>query len=184
MATTATAGSSTGTNSKKKSKKKAVELTVEQLEEEILKMKLKEQALREHVVKRRQSVAAARAQEYELRESYRLLAEAFQAAKTERFDIISDFTRQHKATEEELITRCTVLDNTITDLQDQQELSRFAVAETEKERNHIILAKEKELEEQMAKLTEMQEGFRLMLAETQAKMRESLRHHTMSSSST
>ena len=40
-----------------------------------------------------------------------------------------------------------MLDNTITDLQDQQELSRFAVAETEKERNHIILAKEKELEE-------------------------------------
>ena len=157
-------------------KKKGPDLTPEQLEEEILKWKLRELALREQVVKRKAAVAEARAQEFELRESFRMLEEAFQAAKSERFDIISDFTRQHKATEDELIARCTVLDNTITDLKDQQELSKLALQETEKERKHYIDMKDREFDEQAAKMKEMEEGFRQMLSETQLKMRESVKH--------
>lgn len=58
--------------------------------------------------------------------SHRLPSHAFPNAplpppqtQKERFDIISDFTRQHKAMQDELIARITVLENTICDLKDQ-----------------------------------------------------------------
>ena len=90
----------------------------------------------------------------------------------ERFDIISDFTRQHKATEDELIARITVLDSTITDLKDQKELSALAQKETEKERDHYIAMKQREFEEQAKKMKEMEEEFAIMLSDTQNKMTE------------
>jgi hypothetical protein len=117
-------------------------------------------------------VAKSRLEEAELRENLRLLTEAFAECRGERFDIVSDFTRQHKATEDELIARCTILENTITDLKDQQELSRLALTETCKERDQFIAMKQREYDEQERRIKEMDEEFRQMLAETQHRMTE------------
>lgn len=153
-------------------KKNQVVLTEEQIAEETLKTKLRLEALKSTLQRRRELVAGARSEETELREKSRELEEAFQEAKRERFDIISDFTRQFKATEDELIARITLLDSTITDLNDQKELSKLALEETRKERDHYIAMKEREFEEQARKMDEMQEEFRVMLNETQHKMTE------------
>jgi hypothetical protein len=154
--------------------KKAVKevLTEEQVNDEIVKATLREAALKAAYLRRMEDVAQCRAEEMELRESFRLLESAFGDARGERFDIISDFTRQHKATEDELIARCTVLDNTITDLKDQQELSKLALTETQKERDHYIAMKDREHEEQARKMKEMEEEFTVMLRDTQHKMTE------------
>ena len=144
----------------------------EELEEEILRWKLRERALSTLFIKRMEEVDGARAEEEELRLKCQQLSEAYGEAKQERFDIISDFTRQHKAIEDELIARITVLDSTITDLRDQKELSILALKETEKEREQYIAQKQREFEEQEKKMKEMDNEFHIMLSDTQNKMTE------------
>jgi hypothetical protein len=119
-----------------------------------------------------------RGEEMELRESFKLLEGAFGEGRGERFDIVSDFTRQYKATEDELIARCTDLDNAITDLKDQQELAKLALMETQKERDHYIEMKEREYQEQDQRMAEMEDEFRVMLSETQGRMTDAVRHDT------
>lgn len=153
-------------------KKEKVVLTEDQLDEEIVKATLRLNALKTIYMRRVEEVSEARAEEQELREKCKQLEEAFTEAMRERFDIISDFTRQHKATEDELIARITVLDSTITDLKDQKELSLLALKETEKERDHFIALKQREFEEQEKKMKEMEEEFAIMLNDTQNKMTE------------
>lgn len=153
-------------------KKEKVVLTEEQVDTMILRATLREKALKESCARRDAEVKASREEEAELLESFRLLDDALFEAKGERYDVVSDFLRQHKATEDELIARCTVLDNAIADLKDQHELSRLALAETKKERDHYIQMKEVEFEEQEKKMKEMEEEFRVMLTETQTRMTE------------
>jgi hypothetical protein len=146
--------------------------TEEQLDEEIVKATLRLNALKTVYMKRVQEVSDARAEEEELRERCKQLEQAFADAMRDRFDIISDFTRQHKATEDELIARITVLDSTITDLTDQKALSKLALEETIKERDHYIAMKQREFDEQEKKIKEMEEEFAIMLNDTQNKMTE------------
>lgn len=161
-------------------KPKEVPLTEEQLNEEIIKTRLRLTALKSQLTNRMEEVATARAGEMELRQKHKELEDAFKEMVAERFDIISDFTRQHKATEDEMIARITILDSTITDLKDQKELSALALRETIKERDHYIALKQRECEEQERKMKEMEEEFAHMLSETQARMTErveaTLRH--------
>lgn len=145
-------------------------LTEDQLNDEILKASLREKALKTVYMKRMEEVAQCRSEEMELREAFRLLEEAFIDGRQERFDIISDFTRQYKATEDALIGRCTELDNMITDLKDQQELSRLALTETERERDHYSKLKDDEYEDQDKKMKDMEEEFKVMLSVTQDRM--------------
>lgn len=149
-----------------------VVLTEDQLNEEVVKATLRESALKNTLNRKKEEVAKARREEQELRERFMQLEEAYLEAKKERFDIISDFTRQHKATADELIARTTILESTITDLKDQQELSKLALEETKKERDQYIAMKDKEFEEQDHKMKEMDEEFRVMLSDTQNKMTE------------
>lgn len=153
-------------------KKEKVVLTEEQLDAEIIRWTLRQSALKAQYMKRMEDVANCRAEEQELRESFQMLEDAFKEGRGERFDIVSDFTRQYKATEDELIARCTVLDNTITDLRDQQELSKLALTETQKERKHYIEKKDAEFKEQEEKMKQMDEEFQIMLSDTQNKMTE------------
>ena len=153
-------------------KKKDPLPTEAEADDNILKAELRLKALKTMWQNRRQEAAAAREEEDELRTKCNQLEEAFQEAKRERFDIISDFTRQFKATEDELIAYITLLDSSIADLKDQQELSKLALEETRNERDHFISMKEKEYEEQERKMKEMEEEFKLMLNETQNKMTE------------
>lgn len=147
-------------------------LTEAQLDEEILKQELRLKALKNMWQQRRQEVGGAREEEDELRSKCGQLEEAFQEARRERFDIISDFTRQFKATEDELIARITTLDSMITDLSDQTELSTLALEETKKEREHYIAMKQKDFEDQEKKMKEMETEFKVMLNETELKMTE------------
>ena len=153
-------------------KKEKVVLTEDQLAEEITKATLRLNALKSIYVRRLEEVSDARAEEQELREKCKQLEEAYDDVVRERFDIISDFTRQHKATEDELIAHITVLDSTITDLRDQKELSLFALRETENERNQYLEAKQREFAEQEKKMKEMEDEFAVMLTQTQNKMTE------------
>jgi hypothetical protein len=153
-------------------KKEKIVLTEDQLDDEIVKATLRLNALKNIYVRRLEEVAESRAEEQELRERSKQLDDAFTESMRERFDIISDFTRQHKATEDELIARITVLDSIITDLRDQKELSLLALKETEKERDHYIAMKQREFEEQEKKMKEMEEEFAIMLNDTQNKMTE------------
>ena len=151
-------------------KKEKVVLTEDQVDEEIRRAELRLKALEGTLMRRKEEVDMCRREEAELRESFALLDNAFFESRGERFDIVSDFTRQYKATEDELIARCTDLDNGITDLRDQQELSRLALDETKKEREHYIEMKAREFDEQEKKMQEMEDEFRVMLAETQNRM--------------
>jgi len=92
------------------------------------------------------------------------------ATQQRRFDIVSDFTRQHKAMQDALIDRITVLENTACDLRDQRELSRIALEETGKERDLILAQKDAEIEEQERRTADMAEEFERMLRETLTKM--------------
>ena len=153
-----------------KAKQKEPPMTEAQLQEELVKANLRLAALKQQLAGRMEEVAAARAGEMELREKHSELEDAFKEMVNERFDIISDFTRQHKATEDELIARITILDSTITDLRDQKELSALALSETVKERDHYIALKQRECEDQDRKMREMEEEFAHMLSETQSRM--------------
>lgn len=156
---------------KKSKAKKGVEvLTEDQINEELAKAKLRLQALKGSFQTRMEEVASSRAGEMELAGKLEELQDAYKDLMTERFDIVSDFTRQHKATEDELIARITLLDSTITDLKDQKELSTLALRETIKERDHYIALKQREYEEQEKKMREMEAEFTHMLADTQNKM--------------
>lgn len=153
-------------------KKEKIVLTEDQLDDEIVKASLKLNALKTIFSRREEEVRECGAEEKELQERCKQLEEAYGESMRERFDIISDFTRQHKATEDELIARITVLDSIITDLRDQKELSILALKETEKERDHYIAMKQREFEEQEKKMKEMEEEFAIMLNDTQNKMTE------------
>lgn len=153
-------------------KKEKIVLSEDQLDDEIVKSTLRLNALKNVYMRRLEEVSDARSEEQELRERCKQLEDAYNEAMRERFDIISDFTRQHKATEDELIARITVLDSIITDLKDQKELSLLALKETEKERDHYIAMKQREFEEQEKKMKEMEEEFAIMLNDTQNKMTE------------
>ena len=155
---------------KSKAKKGAEVMTEDQVNEELAKAKLRLQALKGAFQTRMEEVASSRAGEMELASKLEELQDAYKDLMTERFDIVSDFTRQHKATEDELIARITLLDSTITDLKDQKELSTLALRETIKERDHYIALKQREYEEQEKKMREMEAEFTHMLADTQNKM--------------
>lgn len=152
--------------------KKVEELEGEKLEDELLRWELRVAELQAVFVRRTEEVEAARAEEQELREKCKQLEEAFAEAKRERHDIVADFTRQQKATEDEMIARITILDSTIADLNDQRELSDLALKETEKERQQLIEMKQREWDEQNKKLIEMEKEFNVMLETTQKKMQE------------
>eukprot|EP01012_Entosiphon_sulcatum_P015358 TRINITY_DN2033_c0_g1_i1.p2 TRINITY_DN2033_c0_g1~~TRINITY_DN2033_c0_g1_i1.p2 ORF type:complete len:132 (-),score=52.93 TRINITY_DN2033_c0_g1_i1:16-411(-) len=117
-----------------------------------------------------------RVEEQELREKVQQLDADYTNAQQKRFDIISDFTRQHKSMQDELIARITVLENTICDLKDQLELSRIALEETRKDKDQIIAQKDKEITEQEQKMVEMSDEFEEMLKETLEKMSERVDH--------
>eukprot|EP00758_Cryptobia_borreli_P002686 Tbor_TRINITY_DN3210_c0_g1::TRINITY_DN3210_c0_g1_i1::g.23749::m.23749 len=154
----------------KKPKKGQVIMTEEQINEEVVKAKLRRTALKACLAERMDETAAIKAAELELAGKHDELETAYKELVVERFDIISDFTRQHKSVEDELISRITLLDSTITDLRDQKELSILAFKETVKEREHYIALKQREFEEQEKKMREMEEEFAQMLSETQNKM--------------
>ena len=141
-----------------------------QLLDTIAKWTLRESALRDQLARRQTQVEVSRREELELRESLRLLTQAFKECRAERYDIVSDFTRQYKATLEELIRVVTTTESTITELKDQQELARIALVETGKERDQFLSLKDREIEEQNKRITEMDEEFHIMIDEMQRRM--------------
>lgn len=136
----------------------------------IAKWTLRESALREQLQKRASQVEASRREEKELRESLKLLSQAFEETRGERYDIVSDFTRQYKATLEELIRVVTTTESTITELNDQQELAKIALLETAKERDHFLALKDQEIDAQNKRIQEMDEEFHIMIDEMQRRM--------------
>eukprot|EP00667_Euglena_gracilis_P020274 EG_transcript_21926 len=161
----------------KKAKEKKPVLSPEEEEgfdkdEILLKTQLQIESLERQFVQRTEEMTQARVEEQELREKCDQLQQDYESTQKERFDIISDFTRQHKAMQDELIARITVLENTICDLKDQLELSRIALEETKKDKDLVIAQKDKEIVEQEQKMTEMAEEFEQMLKDTLEKMSE------------
>uniref|UniRef100_A0A7S1HXZ2 Dynein regulatory complex protein 12 n=1 Tax=Eutreptiella gymnastica TaxID=73025 RepID=A0A7S1HXZ2_9EUGL len=141
-------------------------------EEIFLKTQMQIESMERQFVQRTEEMTQARTEEGELREKCEQLETDYENTQKERFDIISDFTRQHKAMQDELITRITVLENTICDLKDQLELSRIALEETRKDKDQIIAQKDKEIIEQEQKMVEMADEFEEMLKDTLQKMSE------------
>eukprot|EP01002_Notosolenus_urceolatus_P007152 NODE_2904_length_1017_cov_18.764463_g2429_i0.p1 GENE.NODE_2904_length_1017_cov_18.764463_g2429_i0~~NODE_2904_length_1017_cov_18.764463_g2429_i0.p1 ORF type:complete len:258 (+),score=49.69 NODE_2904_length_1017_cov_18.764463_g2429_i0:170-943(+) len=135
------------------------------------------EALERHLVERTEEMHSARREEAELREKVDTLNYDFQMTQKQRFDIISDFTRQHKSMQDELIQRISVLENTISELRDQLELSKVALEETRKDKDQVIEQKNKEIAEQESKMTQMAQEFADMLKETLDKMSERIDHN-------
>eukprot|EP00668_Euglena_longa_P011356 GGOE01013753.1.p1 GENE.GGOE01013753.1~~GGOE01013753.1.p1 ORF type:complete len:236 (-),score=115.15 GGOE01013753.1:80-703(-) len=161
----------------KKAKEKKPVVSAEEEEgfdkdEILLKTQMQIESLERQFVQRTEEMTQARIEEQELREKCEQLQQDYDSTQKERFDIISDFTRQHKAMQDELIARITVLENTICDLKDQLELSRIALEETKKDKDLIISQKDKEITEQEQKMAEMAEEFEQMLKDTLEKMSE------------
>ena len=114
----------------------------------------------------------AHREEQELRERMCQLQADYSAQKNERYDIISDFTRQNKNMQDELIVRINDLESTICNLKDQLELSKIALDEIRHERDQQIKQKEREIGEQSEKMEDMSQEFHAMLKETLEKMNE------------
>eukprot|EP01006_Ploeotia_vitrea_P030993 TRINITY_DN63314_c0_g1_i1.p1 TRINITY_DN63314_c0_g1~~TRINITY_DN63314_c0_g1_i1.p1 ORF type:complete len:190 (+),score=38.39 TRINITY_DN63314_c0_g1_i1:86-655(+) len=142
------------------------------IEEVYLKTQMQIESLERQFMQRTEDMQLSRTYEQELREKSEQLGRDYENAQKERFDIISDFTRQHKSMQDELIARITILENTICDLKDQLELSRIALEETRKDKDQIIAQKDKEIAEQDQKMVEMSDEFEEMLKETLEKMSE------------
>lgn len=143
--------------------------------ESVAKWTLREAALREQLQRRMAQVEASRREEAELRQSLKLLEDAYSECRGERFDIISDFTRQYKSTLEELVRVVVQTDSTKTELSDQRELSSIALVETQKEKEHALSLLDRSLEEQARRISEMDEEFGLMLSEMKQRMEKKVR---------
>eukprot|EP00993_Chasmostoma_nieuportense_P004158 NODE_4843_length_733_cov_18.475248_g4681_i0.p1 GENE.NODE_4843_length_733_cov_18.475248_g4681_i0~~NODE_4843_length_733_cov_18.475248_g4681_i0.p1 ORF type:complete len:212 (+),score=62.35 NODE_4843_length_733_cov_18.475248_g4681_i0:56-691(+) len=150
------------------------------LDEIFLKTQMQIESLERQFVQRTETMTQARIEEQELREKAEQLAEDYGSSQNERFLIISDFTRQHKAMQDELIARITILENTICDLKDQLELSKIALEETRKDKDQIIAQKDKEIVEQEQKMVEMADEFEDMLKDTLEKMSERIENTVQS----
>eukprot|EP01059_Diplonema_ambulator_P020691 TRINITY_DN3455_c0_g1_i2.p1 TRINITY_DN3455_c0_g1~~TRINITY_DN3455_c0_g1_i2.p1 ORF type:complete len:223 (+),score=96.96 TRINITY_DN3455_c0_g1_i2:19-687(+) len=139
---------------------------------QIARATLKKECLEEEYIIRRDKRVAAHQEEQELRERKEQLEADFKAQQEERYDIISDFTRQNKSMQDELIIRINDLESTICDLKDQLELSKIALDEIKNDKDQQIKQKEKEINEQAEKMEDMSQEFHAMLQETLEKMNE------------
>eukprot|EP01064_Diplonema_japonicum_P000154 TRINITY_DN10099_c1_g1_i4.p1 TRINITY_DN10099_c1_g1~~TRINITY_DN10099_c1_g1_i4.p1 ORF type:complete len:235 (+),score=83.22 TRINITY_DN10099_c1_g1_i4:733-1437(+) len=139
---------------------------------QISRANLKKECLEEEYVVRRNLRTEAHQEEQELRERKEQLEADYKAQKDERYDIISDFTRQNKSMQDELIIRINDLESTICDLKDQLELSKIALHEIKNDKDQQIKQKEKEIDEQAEKMEDMSQEFHAMLQETLEKMNE------------
>ncbi|KAJ9439072.1 hypothetical protein DIPPA_25270 [Diplonema papillatum] len=139
---------------------------------QIARATLRKECLEEEYVIRKNNRLTAHQQEQELRERRDQLQVDYKTQKDERYDIISDFTRQNKSMQDELIIRINDLESTICDLKDQLELSKIALDEIISEKDQTIKQKEKEINEQSEKMEDMSQEFHAMLQETLEKMNE------------
>eukprot|EP01028_Stygiella_incarcerata_P007153 TRINITY_DN2934_c0_g1_i1.p1 TRINITY_DN2934_c0_g1~~TRINITY_DN2934_c0_g1_i1.p1 ORF type:complete len:211 (-),score=84.75 TRINITY_DN2934_c0_g1_i1:128-760(-) len=119
---------------------------------------------------RTEEVHRSRAQRQELLERVRQLHDDFETEKKERAEITADMTRQYKAMQKDLIDRINQLEGNIANLKDELELSRIALEQQRKEKDHLISLKEKEIAEQKQKMEDMAIEFGEMLKETLEKM--------------
>eukprot|EP00760_Papus_ankaliazontas_P009302 PhM_4_TR14006/c0_g1_i1/m.13409 len=140
--------------------------TEELLTKSALRVEALEATLQDHV----RELRSAHSEEQELHAKCSELEKDYDAVKQERFDVISDFTRQYKGVQDGLVGRLTQLENTMTDLRDQLDLSKLALSETTREKDQYLAQKEKEIQEQEEKMKEMAKEFDQMLAETLEKM--------------
>jgi len=132
----------------------------------LLKSQIRVESLEATLAQHVKDLRVAHTEEEELRQKCVQLENDYLAVKQERFDVISDFTRQHKALQDELVGRLTHLENTITDLNDQLDLSKLALSETKKEKDQYIAQREKEIQDQEEKMKEMEAEFEQMVKET------------------
>eukprot|EP01063_Lacrimia_lanifica_P012238 TRINITY_DN1885_c0_g3_i1.p1 TRINITY_DN1885_c0_g3~~TRINITY_DN1885_c0_g3_i1.p1 ORF type:complete len:257 (+),score=142.44 TRINITY_DN1885_c0_g3_i1:84-773(+) len=139
---------------------------------QISRATIKKECLEEEYLVRKQMRIDAHREEQEMRERRDQLEVDYSAQKQERYDIISDFTRQNKSMTDELIIRINDLENTISNLRDQLELSRVALVQMKEEKDQQIKQKEKEINEQAEKMEDMSQEFQSMLNETLEKMNE------------
>ena len=130
------------------------------------------ECLEEEFLSRKNTRLRAYEEEQELRERLEQLQADYAAQKNERYDIISDFTRQNKNMQDELIVRINDLESTICNLKDQLELSKIALDEIRNEKDQQIKQKEREIAEQAEKMEDMSQEFHSMLKETLEKMNE------------
>eukprot|EP01065_Artemidia_motanka_P050768 TRINITY_DN8751_c3_g1_i1.p1 TRINITY_DN8751_c3_g1~~TRINITY_DN8751_c3_g1_i1.p1 ORF type:complete len:274 (+),score=111.01 TRINITY_DN8751_c3_g1_i1:64-885(+) len=133
---------------------------------------LRVECLQEAYMRRKSASEWAHAEEQELREKRDQLRTDYQNLKDERYDIISDFTRQNKSMQDELIVRINDLESTICDLKDQLELSKIALEEIKNDKDQQIKQKDKEINEQSDKMDDMAREFEMMLHDTLEKMSE------------
>eukprot|EP00756_Hemistasia_phaeocysticola_P038722 Hpha_TRINITY_DN16778_c0_g1::TRINITY_DN16778_c0_g1_i1::g.77519::m.77519 len=130
------------------------------------------ECLQEAYMRRKQASEEAHAEEQELREKRDQLRQDYQNLKDERYDIISDFTRQNKSMQDALIVRINDLESTICDLKDQLELSKIALEEIKNDKDQQIKQKDKEINDQSDRMDDMAREFEAMLKDTLDKMSE------------
>merc|ERR1712072_1116819 len=102
----------------------------------------------------------------ELQERVEELQKDFKNEQEGTFEITQDMTRQYKGMQEELLNRVNTLENTITDLRDQNEQLRVTLEETKQEKDAKIKSKDEEIQLMKAKMEEMAHQFGDMLKET------------------
>lgn len=156
-----------GGKDKKKSGDGDDEMTPEQ---KIAKFERHIEALERCLMIRTEQAQRARAEQEEMTSKVRDLHADFEKEKDDRFGISADMTRQYKAMQEELISRINILENTISNLRDELELSRIALEQQKKEKDHVIALKDREIAEQKQKMEDMAIEFGEMLKETLEKM--------------
>eukprot|EP00762_Andalucia_godoyi_P005349 ANDGO_06742.mRNA.1 hypothetical protein GUITHDRAFT_149716 len=139
-------------------------------EEKIQRYERRIEALERFLAMRSEQTFKSKSEQLELSTRVRELHEDFSKEQDDRFAITSDMTRQYKAMQEELITRINVLENTIANLRDELELSRIALEQQKKEKDHLVGMKDREIAEQKQKMEDMAIEFGEMLKETLEKM--------------
>jgi len=133
---------------------------------------IKVKCLEEAYTRRQQASRDAHREERELRDKRNQLRDDYHNLKDERYDIISDFTRQNKSMQDALIGRINELESTICDLKDQLELSKIALEEIKNDKDQQIKQKNKEITDQSDRMDDMAREFEAMLKDTLEKMSE------------
>eukprot|EP00741_Cyanophora_paradoxa_P003427 tig00000704_g3330.t1 len=144
-----------------------MELTPEEKYERAV---LKIESLERELVARNEQMLRAVAAQNELRQRVLEYHRDFEAEKQNTLEITADMTRQYKAMQETLMAKNNQLEAKIAELTDQLELSKVALDELKREKDGIIVQKEKKIAEQRQKMEEMAMEFGDMLKEILDKM--------------
>mmetsp|Transcript_11336 Transcript_11336/g.20965 ORF Transcript_11336/g.20965 Transcript_11336/m.20965 type:complete len:194 (+) Transcript_11336:99-680(+) len=130
------------------------------------------QALQRKLAERQEEASAAIAARREIQSRVVELKRDFEDEQKQTYQITADMTRQYKSMQEELLNRINILENTISELNDNLEDANAMVESQRKEMEDTIALKDAEIADSKRRMEDMAKEFGDMLKETLDKMGE------------